>query len=98
MTTTYTGTYDKPLSDLSSWKLKDDDQDIRGYNVYANPLDIIGVVDDMLVEKDAEVVSAIRLDSGEIIAASDIAITEDAVYLKNMYVAPGTPFVKTYEL
>lgn len=84
-----------PLSTLDDWELGDSDQDIRGWQVYDTPDHSLGEVEDLLVDRDAEVVQAIRLTNGKEIAAEQILIGEDAVYLKDMSIS--TPYVRVYD-
>ena len=86
----------KPLSDLESWKLEHSEQDIRGMKLYLNPTTILGTIEEMLVDKEAEEVSAVRLKDGQLVATKDLVIGEDAVYLKQMRIE--TPFVKVYDV
>lgn len=83
-----------PLSTMDDWQLEDSDQDIRGYKVYDSPNHSIGEVQDLLIDEGAEAVQAIRLSNGKEIAAEQIIIGDDAVYLKSMSVS--TPYVQVY--
>ncbi len=88
--------HDEPLHDPNSWQIVDSVQDIRGFKVYASPLHELGTVDEMLVDEGQQIVSAIKLESGQVIDTKDIIIGEQGVYLKEMPI--GTlPFVKVYD-
>lgn len=52
------------LENLGSWELENDDQDIRGRPLVTTNGQRIGVINDLLVDKQDERVAAIRLDDG----------------------------------
>lgn len=70
-----------PLSDTDDWKLKFDEQDIRGHDVYDAGGTRVGEVDEMIVDTEARRVTMVRLDDGRELSARDITITDGAVYL-----------------
>jgi sporulation protein YlmC with PRC-barrel domain len=69
------------LSNTDDWKLKFEEQDVRGRTAYDASGDAVGTVDDMIVDTDARRVTAIRLDDGREFPAHDITIADGAVYL-----------------
>ena len=68
------------LSDTSDWQLSNDDQDIRGFEALNGAGDMIGIVDSLLVDTDAELVTTIVLDNGTEIPVADVTIGEGVVY------------------
>ena len=71
----------QPLSDTGDWNLRFDDQDIRGFDALTADGTKVGVVDDMIVNTEAERVDAIVLDDGTEHPARDISIGDGVVYL-----------------
>lgn len=71
------------LDSLSDWELENEDQDIRGYPVRSATGEEYGKVDDMLVDKDAEQVLAVRLDDGRMVAADHLDIKDDHVIYRD---------------
>lgn len=67
------------LDTLSDWQLVHEDQDIRGYPVRSVTGEEYGKVEDMLVDKDAEHVLAVRMDDGRLVAADHLDIKDDHV-------------------
>jgi hypothetical protein len=69
------------LSDTGDYRLINDEQDVRGYNVVDRSGQPVGVVETMVVDTDAEVVSSLLLRDGTEIPARDVTIGESVVYL-----------------
>ena len=69
------------LSDSGDWELVNDNQDIRGYNVVDATGQPVGTIDSMLLDTDRELVTTLVLDNGIEVAAADVTIGKDVVYL-----------------
>lgn len=69
------------LSDQDEWKLVDDDQDIRGWPVRDESGTEVGRVADLMVNEAEERVDTLVLEDGREVAARDVRIGDDAVYL-----------------
>ena len=65
------------LSNTGSWKLSHPEQDVRGCRAVDRSGTAAGIVDAMIVDTDAERVTAIVLEDGREFAARDITISED---------------------
>ncbi|WP_187336305.1 YsnF/AvaK domain-containing protein [Novosphingopyxis iocasae] len=80
------------LDSLSDWKLEISKQDIRGRPLVTPTNVKIGMIDDLLVEKGAERVSAIKLEDDRICAVERLEIEADRViyHPKGAGVAAGT--------
>jgi hypothetical protein len=77
--------FDK-LDALSNWKLVNEDQDLRGRDLYDPHGAKIGTIDDMLVDTEAERVLAFRLKDGRAGAVERLELLPDrAIY------HPATP-------
>lgn len=88
------------LSDNNDWELEDDDQDIRGWDVVDADGEIVGMVDDLIINTDTEMVELILLDDGTEVAAEDIEIGDELVYLEGVVEleeVETTPVVGVYE-
>lgn len=70
-----------PLAEADDWQLVDDDQDIRGWPLRDLNNRKIGTIDDLIADTEEEQIVAVRLDTGAELAAEDLNITEDAVYV-----------------
>ncbi|HEX8386976.1 MAG TPA: PRC-barrel domain-containing protein [Rubricoccaceae bacterium] len=68
------------LSDTSDYQLVNDSQDVRGYQVVDQDGQPVGVVDRMIVDTDAELVTSLVLLDGTEVPASDVTIGESVVY------------------
>lgn len=69
----------KSLSELDDYKLSDSDQDCRGWDVVNASGTQIGKVREMLVDTERERVTALELDSGAQIPASEISLSDGRV-------------------
>ena len=69
------------LSDAGDWQLVNDSQDIRGYNVVDAAGQPVGTVEALLLDTERELVTTLVLDNGTEIAAADVTIGQDVVYL-----------------
>ncbi|RPF71629.1 PRC-barrel domain-containing protein [Aurantiacibacter spongiae] len=67
------------LDSLDKWQLENEDQDIRGYPVRSATGEEYGKVDDMLVDKEARHVLAVRLNDGRTVPAEHLDIRDDHV-------------------
>lgn len=68
------------LDELSNYELVNDNQDIRGADIYSAATgEKIGEIEDMLVDRSAELVKAVRLEDGTCCAVENIQITDDKV-------------------
>lgn len=77
------------FSDTPDWELDDDDQDIRGWDVRDANNNPIGVVGDMAVDTDREVVDAIILEDGTQFRAADVTLADGVVYVNSYGAPPG---------
>jgi len=76
-----------PLSELDEYRLVDDDQDIRGWQLEDRSGRVIGKIKELMVDTTNERVATVRLDTGAEYAVRDLTIDQgkDVVYLD----APG---------
>lgn len=90
-----------PLSDLHDWKLASDDQDLRGRRLIDEAGRNLGVIDQMMVNTDAERVDSVRSDTGELypVGALEIRDSETVVFhgIKSTGVSANVPET-TYRL
>lgn len=70
--------YEK-LESLSDWELENKDQDIRGRPLVDAQGKRLGVIDDLLVDKDGERVAAVRLDDGSTCGVENLDIQANQV-------------------
>ncbi len=70
--------FDK-LEALDDWELEDSDQDIRGRPLVTAQNEKIGVIEDLLVDKDGERVAAVRLKDGSVCGVEYLQIQSDKV-------------------
>lgn len=82
------------LDSLSDWQLEDEDQDIRGYPVRSATGEEYGKIEDMLVDKNAEHVLAVRMNDGRLVAVEHLDIKSDHVIYNNDRAASGTHYTK----
>ncbi len=75
------------LSDTGDWQLVHGSQDIRGYAVVDAAGQTVGTVASMIVDTDAELVSTLVLEDGTEVAAADVTIGENVIYLGSGAVA-----------
>ena len=75
------------LSNTDDWKLKFDDQDVRGYDALDADGNRVGAVRDMIVDTDEERVDAVLLEDGTEYPARDLSIGDGVVYLTS--IVPG---------
>lgn len=66
-----------PLSDLQDWKLASDDQDLRGRRLIDESGRILGIIDQMMVNTEAERVDSVRSDTGELYPVGALEIRND---------------------
>lgn len=66
-----------PLSDLRDWKLVSDDQDLRGRRLIDESGRDLGVIDQMMVNTDAERVDSVRSNTGELYPVGAIEIRDN---------------------
>lgn len=69
------------FSSAGDWELADGTPDIRGYVALDGAGAPVGRVESLIVDTDAEMVSAIRLDTGDEVPAFDVTIGQGVVYL-----------------
>ena len=75
------------LQDTDDWQLVHDEQDVRGWQVLDVTGAALGTVEDMIVDDREERVDALVLSDGREVAARDVHLGDDAVYLEG---AAGT--------
>ena len=80
------------LDSLSDWALDNESQDIRNRTLVTPAGEKIGVVQDLLVDRGQERVTAIRLEDGRCCGVERLEIEDDAViyHAKGTGVAAGT--------
>ena len=69
-----------PLSNTGDWKLKFDEQDVRGFDAVDANGTRLGEIDTMMVNTDQRRVDAIVLEDGQEIPAKEISIGDGVVY------------------
>jgi len=72
----------KDLEVLEDWKLEHEQQDIRNRPLVTTNGTTLGMIEDLLVNRDQERVAAVRLDSGQVAAAEALDIHDDKVLYK----------------
>jgi hypothetical protein len=55
-----------PLSHLQDWQLADEHQDIRGWRLVDTRGTVLGIIQQMMVNMDAERVDSVRTETGEL--------------------------------
>jgi stress response protein YsnF len=70
-----------PLSKLDEYELVNEDQDIRGWKVYDATGNVLGKVDEMIVDTDQERVTTIRLDNKAEYPVKDIELGDNKILL-----------------
>lgn len=79
------------LETLSHWELEHEEQDIRGRPLVSATGERLGVIEDLLVDKGAERVAAVRLADGRAARVEYLEIHDDrVVYRPEAGVATGT--------
>ena len=73
------------LEVLEDWALENPSQDIRNRPLVSASGQTIGVIDEMLVDKSAERVAAVRLEDGRVCAAEQLEIHADRVIYQPDY-------------
>ena len=68
-----------PLSELRGWQLVNDEQDLRGRRLVDSAGKVLGTIEQMMVNTDAERVDSVRSDSGELYPVGALEIRDDAV-------------------
>ncbi len=71
----------RTLDTLDKWELEDDDQDIRGHVLATATGDRIGVIDELLVDRDHKRVAGVRLEDGRLFPVEPLLIRDDVVVL-----------------
>ncbi|MGB6231692.1 MAG: YsnF/AvaK domain-containing protein [Litorimonas sp.] len=67
------------LQELSDWALENPSQDIRNRPLVTANGQTLGVIDEMLVDRNAERVAAVRLEDGRLCSAEELDIRADRV-------------------
>lgn len=67
------------LETLSDWELENEDQDIRGRPLVTPEGEEIGVIDELLVDREQERVAAVRLDDGRATGVEHLELGPDRV-------------------
>ena len=73
------------LEVLDEWALENPSQDIRNRPLVTASGQTIGIIDDMLVDRSAERVAAVRLEDGRVCAAEQLEIHADRVIYQPDY-------------
>lgn len=71
----------EPLSKLNDYELTNKSQDVRGWTVKDASGTVLGKVQELLVDTNAEHVSALLLDNGSQVPASDVTLADHTVLL-----------------
>lgn len=79
-----------PLSDLHDWQLVEDRQDLRGRRLVDSTGRMLGTIDQMMVNTDAERVDSVRTDTGELYPVGALEIRGDLVVFEGVKVAGPT--------
>ncbi len=69
------------LADLDDWQLENSDQDLRGRPLMTSDGETVGTVRRMLVDCNAERVTALVLDDGRTVAIEDVEIRDGNAYI-----------------
>ena len=75
------------LEELSDWALENPSQDIRNMPLVTASGQTIGIIDEMLVDRSAERVAAVRLQDGRVCPAEQLQIQDDQVLFQQDYSA-----------
>lgn len=68
-----------PLSELREWQLEKDGQDLRGRQLIDSSGKLLGTIDQMMVNTDAERVDSVRTENGDLYPVGALEIRTDAV-------------------
>jgi sporulation protein YlmC with PRC-barrel domain len=69
------------LSKLADWELADSSQDIRGVPLFDEHGAQMGIVEDMVVDTDKQLVTWVVLDDGRRVEAAGVRIEPDAAHI-----------------
>ena len=83
------------LEELEDWALENPGQDIRNRPLVTASGQTIGIIDDMLVDRSAERVAAVRLEDGRVCAAEQLEIHADRVIYQPEYEIGATAAATT---
>lgn len=68
-----------PLSELREWQLVEGGQDLRGRHLIDSSGKLLGRIDQMMVNTDAERVDSVRTENGDLFPVGALEIRSDAV-------------------
>ena len=68
-----------PLSDLHEWQLAESRQDLRGRRLIDSSGKMLGTIDQMMVNTEAERVDSVRTESGDLYPVGALEIRSDIV-------------------
>lgn len=85
------------LSNTGDWKLKFDEQDVRGYEALDADGNHVGEVESMIVDTEAKRVDAIVLEDGTEYPARDMSIGDGVVYLTTIVPGDKSASVTVYD-
>lgn len=85
------------LSASDDWQLVYEEQDIRGWDVRDANDNVLGTVDDMIVNDETEYVDAIVLEDGTEYPAREIHLGDGVVYVEEVTVAGISPILTVYD-
>ena len=83
------------LEELEDWALENPSQDIRNRPLVTAAGQTIGIIDDMLVDRSAERVAAVRLEDGRVCPAEQLEIQADRVIYQPDYAYGATAAATT---
>jgi uncharacterized protein (TIGR02271 family) len=69
----------RPLKELDDYQLTNSDQDCRGWSVVDPAGNHVGTVNEMLVDTDAERVTSLVLESGDVIPVESVSLRDGQV-------------------
>lgn len=86
-----------PLSNTGDWKLKFDEQDVRGFDALDADGNRVGRVDAMIVDTDERRVDAVVLEDGTEYPARELSIGDGVVYLTSIVPDEAPEGVTAYD-
>ena len=80
-----------PLSDLKDWQLANDHQDIRGKRLVDTTGKVLGTIEELIVNTDAERVDSVRTERGDLFPVGALEVGDvDVVFQGVRSVGPTT--------
>ncbi|MXO86594.1 hypothetical protein GRI38_11220 [Altererythrobacter aurantiacus] len=85
------------LDSLDKWHLVHDNQDIRGWPVRSATGDEYGRIEDMLVDREAEHVLAVRMDDGRLVSVDHLDLQDGHAIYREDRAASSTNYTKVHQ-